>query len=50
MVFAMSCTSAAASERVFSLVERMFGKTQVTLLADGLQAGTMLRYNGRVLG
>ena len=49
MVFAMSCTS-AASERVFALVERMFGDTQHRMLADGLQAGTMLRYNGRVVG
>ena len=49
MVFALTCTS-AASERVLSLVERMFGEAQTNLLADGLQAGTMLRYNDRVVG
>ena len=49
MVFSMSCTS-AASERVFSLVEEMFGRDQESSLADSVQAGVMLRYNGRALG
>ena len=44
MAFGLSCTSAAA-ERVFSLVDGMIGAHQVTVLADQVQAGVMLRYN-----
>ena len=46
MVFALSCTSAAC-ERVFSLVDAMFGEDQRSSLADQVQAGVMLRYNKR---
>ena len=42
MVFAMSCTSAAA-ERVFSLVKTMYGEEQISALADQIQAGVMSR-------
>jgi hypothetical protein len=49
IAFALSCTS-AASERVFSLVEGMFGADQLTALADQLQASVMLRYNKRQVG
>ena len=42
--FTLTCTSAAA-ERVFSLVEAIFGTEQLSLLADQVQAGAMLRYN-----
>lgn len=42
--------SSAAAERVFSLVEAMFGKDQSTVLADMIQGSTMLRYNKRVVG
>ena len=48
-MFALSCTS-AASERVFSLVEAMFGTDQLASLADQLQAAAMLRYNKRIVG
>ena len=41
MVFAMT-PSSAASERVFSLVESMFGKDQLRSLADQLQGSVML--------
>ena len=49
IAFALSSTS-AASERVFSLVEGMFGRDQVTALADQLQGAVMLRYNKRQVG
>ena len=49
MVFSMTTTS-AASERVFSLVEAMYGHEQHSVLADQLQAAVMLRYNKRLLG
>ena len=49
MIFAMSCTSAAA-ERVFSLVDSMFGEDQLRVLADQVQAGVMSRYNKREVG
>ena len=42
IAFAMSCTS-AASERVFSLVNTMFGEDQLTALADQVETATMLR-------
>ena len=41
LTFALSCSSAAA-ERVFSLVDAMFGEDQRTSLADQVQAGVML--------
>ena len=44
IIFAMTCTS-AASERVFSLFESMFGHDQLNTLADQLQGSVMLRYN-----
>ena len=40
----------AAAERVFSLVESMFGEDQRRALADQVQAGVMLRYNKRMVG
>ena len=49
MAFSMTCTSAAA-ERVFSLVEAMYGHEQRSALADQLQAALMLRYNKRMVG
>ena len=49
IVFAMT-PSSAASERVFSLVESMFGKDQLSNLADQLQGSVMLRYNKRQIG
>ena len=49
MVFALTSTSASC-ERVFSLVERMFGRDQESALADQIQAGVMLRYNKRSVG
>ena len=48
-IFSMSCSS-AASERVFSLVEFMFGAEQKSAMADQLQAGAMLRYHKRSVG
>ena len=42
--------TSAASERVFSLLEAMFGKGQDASLADLIQAALMLRYNGRQVG
>ena len=36
--------------RRFSLVEAMFGTEQLSLLADQVQAGTMVRYNKRTVG
>jgi len=49
IAFALTCTS-AASERVFSLVEGMFGTDQLQTLADQLQGSVMLRYNKRQVG
>ena len=48
-VFAIPPTS-AASERVFSLLEAMFGKDQILTLADMIQETLMLRYNKRTVG
>ena len=45
----MTCTSAGC-ERVFSMVNDMFGPQQITSLADQMQAGVMLRYNLRRVG
>ena len=49
IIFAMS-PSSAASERVFSLVNSMFGKEQLHTLADFVQGSLMLRYNKRNVG
>ena len=43
-------SSSAPSERVFSLVEAMFGPDQVRMLADQLQGSVMLKYNKRPVG
>ena len=43
-------TTSAASERVFSLLEGMFGKDQDTSLSDIIQGALMLRYNERKVG
>ena len=48
-IFAIPPTS-AASERVFSLLEAMFGKDQESCLADLIQGALMLRYNKRKVG
>ena len=48
-VFAIPPNS-AASERVFSLLEAMFGKDQVAALSDMIQGALMLRYNKRTVG
>ena len=42
--------TSAASERVFSLLEDMFGKGMEQSLADLIQAALMLRYNKRRVG
>jgi hypothetical protein len=42
--------SSAPSERVFSLVEGMFGRDQLSALGDMLQGSMMLRYNKRSVG
>ena len=49
IIFAMA-PSSAASERVFSLVKTMFGKDQITSMADFIQGSLMLRYNQRRVG
>ena len=49
IVFAM-LPSSAPCERVFSLVECMFGQDQLSSLADQLQGSVMLRYNKRAVG
>lgn len=49
IVFAIPPTS-AASERVFSLLEDMFGHGMDASLADLIQAALMLRYNQRRVG
>jgi hypothetical protein len=49
IIFAIPPTS-AASERVFSLLEDMFGKGMEQSLADLIQAALMLRYNKRRVG
>ena len=46
IAFALAPNSASC-ERVFSLLECMFGDTQMRALADYIQAALMLRYNGR---
>ena len=49
IIFAM-LPSSAPSERVFSLVEGMFGSDQLNVLGDQLQGSVMLRYNKRAIG
>ena len=49
IVLAIPPTS-AASERVFSLLEAMFGKDQDASLSDLIQGALMLRYNKRRVG
>ena len=49
MVFSLSCTSAAC-ERVFSRVDAMYGRDQLCVLGDQLQAAVMLRYNNEAHG
>ena len=39
--------SSAASERVFSILVRLYGKQQVNLLEDYKEIGVMLNYNNR---
>lgn len=46
IVFSMSPNSASC-ERVFSLLESMFGDQQLSTLVDSIQASLMMRYNGR---
>ena len=46
MAFTLTCTSfGCGRERVFSLVNDMFGADQIAMLADQMQAAAMLRYN-----
>ena len=49
IIFAIPPTS-AASERVFSLLEAMFGTEQDRSLSDLIQGSLMLRYNKRKVG
>ena len=49
IVFALTPNSAMC-ERVFSLMESMFGQTQGASLSDQLQGSLMLRFNKRMLG
>ena len=49
IIFSMVASS-AATERVFSLVNLMFGDQQDSALADQVQAAAMLRYNKRSVG
>jgi hypothetical protein len=49
IIFAFTANSAAC-ERVFSLLQCMFGDQQGSLLADYIQGSLMLRYNKRDVG
>ena len=49
IAFAISPNSASC-ERVFSLLEQMYGDDQLSALADQLRAAIMLAYNKRTLG
>ena len=42
--------NSAAAERVFSMLNTMFGDTQMSALVDMIQAALMLRYNKRTVG
>ena len=46
IAFALAPNSASC-ERVFSMLEAMFGDAQMSSLSDYMQAALMLRYNGR---
>ena len=50
IVFALSPSSSAACERVFSLLKAMFGDEQMTALADYLNVALKLKYNQRTVG
>ena len=49
IVFAIS-PSSASCERVFALLENMYGDQQMSALADQLRAALMLAYNERRVG
>ena len=42
--------NSAAAERVFSMLNMMFGDTQMSALVDMIQTALMLRYNKRTVG
>ena len=48
LVLTPTCTSAAC-ERVFSRVDALYGRDQLCVLGDQLQAAVMLRYNQRMV-
>ena len=50
IVGAFTPSSAAAAERVFSLLKLMWGDTQMSALSDMIQASLMLKYNKRKVG
>ena len=43
-------TNSASCERVFALLENMFGEVQDLSLADQIRAALMLSYNKRKVG
>ena len=49
IVFAISPNSASC-ERVFALLRNLFGESQMSSLADYIQAALMLNYNKREVG
>ena len=49
IVFAISPNSASC-ERVFALLRNLFGESQMSSLADYIQASLMLNYNKRQVG
>ena len=49
VAFALSPNSASV-ERIFSLLENMYGDQQMRALADQISAAIMLKYNKRKLG
>ena len=50
IIFHAMLPSSAPSERVFSLVEDMFGRDQLKVLGDQLQGSVMFRLNKRTIG
>ena len=46
----MAAARMIGRERVFSLLEYMFGDTQDGALADYIQTALMLKYNNRAVG
>ena len=42
--------NSASCERVFALLQSMFGEEQMSVLADYVSAALMLRYNKRAVG